>query len=77
LKSSGRFFARGADAGQFRRGIDPLDFYVTLVGIGHYIASNRFTINAFNGRDYAHYSDWQKICEMHLEMLDAYLRSAT
>jgi hypothetical protein len=26
---------RGAAAGQFRRGIDPLDFYVTLVGMGY------------------------------------------
>ncbi|WP_244808724.1 TetR/AcrR family transcriptional regulator [Caballeronia zhejiangensis] len=69
--------ARGADAGQFRSGIDPLDFYVTLVGMGYYIASNRFTINAFTGRDYSHWSDRQKISEMHLEMLDAYLRSAT
>ncbi|WP_053572187.1 hypothetical protein [Caballeronia cordobensis] len=69
--------ARGADEGQFRSGIDPLDFYVTLVGMGYYIASNRFTINAFTGRDFAHWSDRQKICEMHLEMLDAYLRSAT
>ncbi|WP_250441862.1 TetR/AcrR family transcriptional regulator [Caballeronia sp. AZ1_KS37] len=68
---------RGADAGQFRSGIDPLDFYVTLVGMGYYIASNRFTINAFTGRDYAHWSDRQNISEMHLEMLDAYLRSAT
>ncbi len=69
--------ARGADAGQFRSAIDPLDFYVTLVGMGYYVASNRFTINTFTGRDYSHWSDRQKISEMHLEMLDAYLRSAT
>jgi AcrR family transcriptional regulator len=69
--------ARGADAGQFRSGIDLLDFYVTLVGMGYYIASNRFTINTFTGRDYAHWSDRQKICEMHLGILDAYLRSTT
>jgi AcrR family transcriptional regulator len=69
--------ARGADAGQFRSGIDPLDFYVTLVGMGYYIASNRFTISAFTGRDYARQSDRAKICELHLEILDAYLRSTT
>ncbi|SAL52372.1 TetR family transcriptional regulator [Caballeronia cordobensis] len=68
---------RGADAGQFRSGIDPLDFYVTVVGMGYYITSNRFTLSAFTGRDYARQSDRAKICELNLGILDAYLRSTT
>jgi hypothetical protein len=44
---------RGAAAGEFRPDIDPLDFYVTLVGMGYYVVSNRFAIAAFTGRNYA------------------------
>ncbi|WP_250487058.1 TetR family transcriptional regulator [Caballeronia sp. GaOx3] len=73
----GSILERGVDAGQFRSGIDPLDFYVTVVGMGYYIASNHFTISAFTGRDYARQSDRAQICELHLELLDAYLRSTT
>jgi AcrR family transcriptional regulator len=69
--------ARGVATGRFRRDVDPLDFYVTLVGTGYYIASNRFTINAFAGRDYAQQPERGKISEMHLAMLEAYLRSTS
>ncbi|BBQ03753.1 hypothetical protein BSFA1_88810 (plasmid) [Burkholderia sp. SFA1] len=34
---------------------------------------NRYTINAFAGRDYAEHPEREKISEMHLAMLDAYL----
>ncbi|VXC85026.1 TetR family transcriptional regulator (fragment) [Burkholderia sp. 8Y] len=65
---------RGAAAGQFRTGVDPLDFYVTLVGMGYYIASNRFTLHAFTGRDYMEPADRERMSAMHLELLLAYLR---
>ncbi|AQH02298.1 TetR family transcriptional regulator [Burkholderia sp. KK1] len=65
---------RGAAAGQFRKGIDPLDFYVTLVGMGYYIVSNRFTINTFTGRNYAESAPHESISAMHLDMLLAYLK---
>ncbi|MDR5856044.1 TetR family transcriptional regulator [Caballeronia sp. LZ062] len=68
---------RGADAGQFRRGVDPLDFYLTLIGMGYYIASNRYTIDAFTGRDYVQLADRQRIAAMHAEMLLAFLRPPT
>ncbi|WP_248324045.1 MULTISPECIES: TetR family transcriptional regulator [unclassified Caballeronia] len=65
---------RGADAGQFRKGVDPLDFYVTLIGMGYYIASNRFTLNAFTGRDYVNVENRERISAMHVEMLLGFLR---
>ncbi|MFM0325581.1 TetR/AcrR family transcriptional regulator [Caballeronia glebae] len=65
---------RGAAAGQFRQGVDPLDFYVTLVGMGYYIVSNRFTIDMFTGRNYAEPDRQQTISAMHLDMLLTYLR---
>lgn len=68
---------RGAAAGQFRGDVEATDFYVTLVGMGYYIASNRFTINAFTGRDFAQQSQREKIADMHLAMLNAYLGGAS
>jgi AcrR family transcriptional regulator len=65
---------RGAARGHFRRGIDPLDLYVTLVGLGYYIVSNRFTIRAFTGRNYAEQSYQESIAFMHFEMVLSYLR---
>jgi AcrR family transcriptional regulator len=65
---------RGVAAGEFRRGIDPLDFYVTLIGMGYYIVSNRFTIEAFTGRSYAERRNQESIASMHVDMLLAYLR---
>lgn len=67
---------RGMAAGQFRQGIDPLDFYVTVVGLGYYIVSNRYTLEAFTGRNYADHHRQESISAMHLDMLLAYLRPA-
>jgi AcrR family transcriptional regulator len=68
---------RGTAAGVFRQGIDPLDFYVTLVGMGYYIVSNRYTIDAFTGRNYAEQQHQESISSMHLEMLLSYLRPSS
>jgi len=65
---------RGATAGQFRHGIDPLNFYVTLVGMGHYIVSNRFTLETLTGRNYAEQNNHESISAMQVDMLLAYLR---
>ncbi|SAL85529.1 TetR family transcriptional regulator [Caballeronia arvi] len=47
---------------------------MTLVGLGYYIISNRFTIEAFTGRNYAEPSYQRSIAMMHLEMVLSYLR---
>ncbi|SAL88268.1 TetR family transcriptional regulator [Caballeronia arvi] len=65
---------RGIATGEFRRGIDPLDFYVTLVGMGYHVVSNRFTIKAFTGRNYGEHRLQQAISDMHVDMLLRYLR---
>ncbi|WP_321795868.1 TetR/AcrR family transcriptional regulator [Caballeronia sp. J97] len=68
---------RGVAAGQFRQGIDPLDFYVTMVGMGYYIVSNRFTIDIFTGRNYAEQARQEAISAMHLDMLLTWLSPAS
>ncbi len=41
--------ARGEAAGVFRAGIDPLQLYVTIVGLGHFFIANRFTLSTAFG----------------------------
>jgi len=43
--------ARGEAAGVFRRGVDPLQLYVTILAIGHFYVSNRFTLSTIFGTD--------------------------
>ncbi|AQH05021.1 TetR family transcriptional regulator (plasmid) [Burkholderia sp. KK1] len=66
--------ARGAAAGDFRANVDALDFYVTLAAMGYYLISNRFTLKAFVGRNYAEPSVIEAVTEMQVEMLLSYLR---
>ena len=65
---------RGVATGEFRPDVDALDFYVTLVGIGFYIVSSRFTLDAFLGRNYMEQPAHESITAMHLDMLLGYLR---
>lgn len=41
--------ARGEAAGVFRRGVDPLQLYVTIVGIGHFYVANIHTLSTIFG----------------------------
>jgi hypothetical protein len=63
-----------AAAGQFRTGVDPLNCYVTLVGMGYYIAANRFTVESFMGRNYVEQIHQDSISSMHADMLLSHLR---
>jgi AcrR family transcriptional regulator len=64
---------RGQRAGLFRANVDPLRFYVTLSGLGYYIVSNRFTLQATLGRDFDTPSERSEILRMNTELLLAYL----
>ena len=41
--------ARGEAAGAFRRGVDPLQLYITIVGIGHFYCANMHTLSTIFG----------------------------
>lgn len=41
--------ARGEAAGVFRRGADPLQLYITIVGIGHFFVANMHTLSTIFG----------------------------
>ncbi|WP_376099009.1 TetR/AcrR family transcriptional regulator [Roseomonas sp. CCTCC AB2023176] len=48
-----RVLERGAVAGVFRAGVDPVQAYVTLVGIGHFYVANLHTLSTIFGTDLA------------------------
>lgn len=48
-----RVLRRGAKAGVFRAGVDPVQAYVTLVGIGHFYVANLHTLSTIFVTDLA------------------------
>lgn len=42
---------RGARAGRFRRGVDPVQLYISIAGLGYFYLSNRYTLSAIFQRD--------------------------
>ena len=42
---------RGAKKGTFRRGVDPVDLYISIAALGFFYMSNRFTLSTIFGRD--------------------------
>jgi AcrR family transcriptional regulator len=42
---------RGAQEGVFRKGIDPVQVYVTIAALGYFYLSNRYTLSRFLARD--------------------------
>ena len=43
--------ARGAALGKFRRGVDPIQIYVTIAALGYFYLANRYTLSRFLGVD--------------------------
>jgi AcrR family transcriptional regulator len=42
---------RGARNGQFRRGVDPVQLYISIAGLGYFYLSNRHTLSTIFARD--------------------------
>jgi len=42
---------RGARAGQFRRGVDPVQLYISIAALGYFYLSNRYTLSAVFQRE--------------------------
>ena len=64
---------RGQKAGLFRTDVDPLKFYIILSGLGYYIVSNRFTLEATFGLDFSEQAQREQIVRMNTELLLAFL----
>jgi len=44
---------RGVAKGVFRRGLDPVDVYITIAAVGYFFLSNNWTLSAIFGRNLA------------------------
>ena len=51
LETIGRVLERGANAGVFRRDVDPMRFYIMVASLGYFYLSNRYTLSAIFGRN--------------------------
>lgn len=69
----GSILERGQRAGLFRSNVDALRLYMTLSGMGYYIVSNRFTLEATLGRDFSAATERAEIVQMNTDILLAYL----
>ncbi len=47
----GRILRRGEAAGVFRSGVDPVELYISIAGLGYFYLSNRFTLSTIFERD--------------------------
>jgi AcrR family transcriptional regulator len=47
----GDLLERGVRAGQFRRGVDPVQLYISIAGLGYFYLSNRHTLSTIFERD--------------------------
>ncbi len=46
-----RLLRRGERLGLFRRGVDPVQLYISIAGEGYFYLSNRYTLSRIFGRD--------------------------
>jgi AcrR family transcriptional regulator len=51
VKTLQAILRRGARQGLFRRGIDPVQLYISIAGEGYFYLSNRYTLSRIFGRD--------------------------
>lgn len=74
IKALSDALERGQKEGIFRADIDLMRVYLTMTGFGYYSISNRYTISAVLGRDFASGEEREALVQMNLEMLLDYLK---
>jgi AcrR family transcriptional regulator len=65
---------RGAKKGVFRRGVDPVELYISIAGLGWFYMSNRFTLSTIFGRDLTVREALEQRGKHILDVVFAYLR---
>jgi TetR/AcrR family transcriptional regulator, upper aerobic nicotinate degradation pathway regulator len=51
LELMSKIYGRGVEEGVFRKGLDPLQIYVSILGLNYFYVSNRYTLSAYLGVD--------------------------
>jgi len=47
----GEILERGARTGEFRKGVDPIQLYISIAGLSYFYLGNNYTLSAIFGRD--------------------------
>lgn len=74
LETIGSVLQRGAAAGVFRGDVDPLDFFVSMNGIGYFYLSNRYTLGVILNREMMTAEALSRHEEHIVQVLLGYLR---
>ncbi|MCE9657330.1 MAG: TetR family transcriptional regulator [Burkholderiales bacterium] len=77
LEAIGGVLRRGGAAGVFRRDVDPLDFFVSMNGIGYFYLSNRYTLGVILNREMMTAEALARHEDHIVQVLLGYLRPAT
>jgi AcrR family transcriptional regulator len=67
---------RGAETGIFRRGVDPVQLYITVAALGFFYLSNRHTLSTIFGRDLGAPENVAERGRHVVDVVLAYLRPA-
>ena len=70
----GALLHRGVTAGVFRTGVDPVDLYITIAGLGGYYLANGHTLSALLGDDLLTPQRLKRRYEHVIEVVLSYLR---
>ena len=65
---------RGEDEGVFRRGVDPMQLYLTIASLGCFFVATRFTLSNLLGRDMAGQAGLQTRVSHIVDVVLGYLR---
>ena len=71
----GDILKRGAEKGVFRRGLDPVEVYITIAAVGYFYLSNNWTLSAIFGRDLANKAALAKRRRHNVDMILSALRA--
>jgi Tetracyclin repressor-like, C-terminal domain len=66
--------ARGAKEGVFRTGVDPVDLYISIAGLGFFYMSNRHTLSTIFGQNLSTPERLSARGEHIVEVVLAYLK---
>ena len=66
---------RGAAKGLFRRGLDPVEVYITIAAVGYFYLSNNWTLSAIFGRNLGSNAAISKRRRHNVDMILAALRA--
>ena len=66
---------RGADAGMFRRDVDPVQLYISIAALGFFYVSNMATLSVIFSRDLAGIDMVQEREAQAVQMVVDYLRT--